>query len=159
VLPSARICCSRQLQPSARWHTTWVRRLLTLHHIYLQRDQYVHLNPLQEAPLEQLAAPNAPGHTPAPTPEPPTTNIALEEQVISASAPPISTTRGSHKRTATGGDVPAPHFKRPKQSSHVRRCSKCNKLGHYSTSCGRDAPPPKRPRGRPVGSGRQKTTA
>jgi hypothetical protein len=46
---SARICCSRRLQPSARWHTTWVRRLLTLHHIYLQRDQYVHLNPLQEA--------------------------------------------------------------------------------------------------------------
>jgi hypothetical protein len=49
VLPSARICCSRRLQPSARWHTTWVQRLLTLHHIYLQRDQYVHLNPLQEA--------------------------------------------------------------------------------------------------------------
>jgi hypothetical protein len=109
-------------------------------------------------PLEQQAAPNAPGHTPAPTPEPPTANIALEEHVISASAPPISTTKGSSKRNATGGDVPAPHFKRSKQSSHVRRCSKCNKLGHYSTSCGRDAPPPKRPRGRPVGSGKQKTT-
>jgi hypothetical protein len=109
--------------------------------------------PLESIPLEQQAAPNAPGHTPAPT------HIALEEQVISASAPLISTTKGSRKRNATGGDVPAPHFKRPKQSSHVRRCSKCNQLSHYSTSCGRDAPPPKRPRGRPVGSGRQKTTA
>jgi hypothetical protein len=53
--------------------------------------------PLGSISLEQQAAPNAPGHTPTPTPAPelPAAYIALEEQVISASSPPSRPQRGA----------------------------------------------------------------
>ena len=71
-------------------------------------------------------------------------------------APPISSTKGSRTKGVEGVDLPAPHFKRPQGKNRKRCCKRCNKSGHNITTCGREAPPPKRPRGRPVGSGTRK---
>ena len=76
-----------------------------------------------------------------------------EEQNVLASAPPISSIKGSHVRGLQGGDVPLPHFKRKGKLTHTRRCTGCGKTGHKITTCGREVQP-KRPRGRPIGSGR-----
>jgi hypothetical protein len=76
-----------------------------------------------------------------------------EEQNVSASAPPISSTKGSRARAVQGDDVPLPHFKRKPKATHTRRCTGCGQTGHKITTCGREVAP-KRPRGRPVGSGR-----
>ncbi|KAG2649634.1 hypothetical protein PVAP13_1NG122519 [Panicum virgatum] len=76
-----------------------------------------------------------------------------EEHIVLASAPPISSTKSSRKKSMEGVDAPVAHFKRPQGQKHTCRCSVCHKTGHSSTTCGREAPPPKRPRGRPVGSG------
>jgi len=81
---------------------------------------------------------------------------AGQNHVVSASAPPISSTKGSRTKGVEGVDLPAPHFKRPQGKNHKRCCKRCNKSGHNITTCGREAPPPKRPRGRPVGSGTRK---
>lgn len=75
------------------------------------------------------------------------------QEHVSASAPPISSTKGSRAREQQGGDVPLPHFKRKAKTKHTRRCTGCGKTGHKITTCGREVPP-KRPRGRPAGSGR-----
>ncbi|CAL4969684.1 unnamed protein product [Urochloa decumbens] len=83
-------------------------------------------------------------------------NPVQEEQRVSASAPPVSNTKGGRRGSVAreGGDaVPAPHFNRPQTTEHTRRCSTCHRSGHNAATCGRE-PPPKRPRGRPVGSGR-----
>ncbi|CAO2144062.1 unnamed protein product [Urochloa humidicola] len=83
-------------------------------------------------------------------------NPVREEQSISASAPPISNTKGGRRGcTVSVGDdaVPKPHFNRPQPTDHKRRCKTCHRSGHNSATCGRE-PTPKRPRGRPVGSGK-----
>ncbi|CAN6169849.1 unnamed protein product, partial [Urochloa humidicola] len=75
-------------------------------------------------------------------------NPVPEEQCVSASAPPVSNTKGGRRGSAASvgdDDVPAPHFDRPQTTDHKRRCSICNKTGHNSATCGRE-PPPKRPR-------------
>lgn len=86
-----------------------------------------------------------------------------EEMAISASAPPVSTTKGMHRRDEVDGcenrdqneDVPEPHFKRQNQKKRRRRCSKCGKIaGHNASTCGKEPKPTKRPRGRLVGSGK-----
>ena len=61
--------------------------------------------------------------------------------------------KGGCVRQVEGADVPEPHFKRPQARDHKRRCKKCKKSEHYSSTCGRNPAPQKRPRGRPVGSG------
>ena len=66
--------------------------------------------------------------------------------------------KGAVQRGVEGVDLPAPHFKRPQGKSRKRRCKRCNMSGHNITTCGREAPPPKTSRGRPVGSGTRKRT-
>jgi hypothetical protein len=75
------------------------------------------------------------------------------EHHISASAPPVSSIKGSRAKGVQDGDVPMPHFKRKPKATREHRCSRCKQKGHKVTTCGREVPP-KRPRGRPVGSGR-----
>ena len=83
-----------------------------------------------------------------------------EDVTISATAPPVSTTKGSRKRNTGDENEPTPHFKRPKDKQK-RRCSKCGQLatGHNAATCERvnaakEQGVTKRPRGRPRGSGR-----
>lgn len=54
-----------------------------------------------------------------------------EERAISASAPPVSTTKGMRRRdeveSCENEDVPEPHFKRQHQKKRRRRCSNVEK--------------------------------
>ena len=81
----------------------------------------------------------------------------------SATAPPISTTKGSHKKsTQVTEDTHIPHFDRDRRKKR-RKCSKCGlyDTGHNAATCDkiqqqRGNGVTKRPRGRPRGSGRGK---
>ncbi|KAG8078728.1 hypothetical protein GUJ93_ZPchr0007g3006 [Zizania palustris] len=79
----------------------------------------------------------------------------IEEHIdISATAPPVSTTKGSRKRGNCMDDVPEPHTRYEKKKI-FKRCSTCGKRErHNSRTCGKErVEVPKRPRGRPKGSG------
>jgi hypothetical protein len=78
-----------------------------------------------------------------------------EEANISASAPPVSTTKGSRRRLPEMDDMPQPHFQRDKRKKR-RKCGKCGlyDTGHNAATCDRaqNQQANKRPRGRPKGS-------
>ena len=82
-----------------------------------------------------------------------------EEANVSASAPPVSTTKGSRRRWPENEEVPQPHFPRAKIKKS-RKCSRCGlyNTGHNASTCERAQNQQangnrKRPRGRPNGSG------
>ena len=86
-----------------------------------------------------------------------------EDDNVSASAPPVSTTKGSRKKCAVmTEDIPQPHFQHDKRKKR-RKCGRCGlyDTGHNATTCERAQQQLKngvikRPRGRPRGSGRGK---
>ena len=83
-----------------------------------------------------------------------TPSVGNDEEMLiaSASAPPMSTTKGSRRKKLVGVEnLPEPHRRREDGKKRTRRCSRClKKDGHYASTC---TNPPviqeKRPRGRP----------
>jgi hypothetical protein len=88
-----------------------------------------------------------------------------EEHNVSASAPPVSITKGSHKKSlGMTADIPQPHFQCDKRKKR-RKCGRCSlyDIGHNVATCERahqqlENGVIKRPTGRPRGSGRGNAT-
>jgi hypothetical protein len=88
-----------------------------------------------------------------------------EERNVSASAPPVSTTKGSRKKCAgMVVDIPQPHFQCDKRNKR-RKCGRCGLYDtcHNVATCERaqqhlEHGVVKRPKGRLRGSGRENTT-
>jgi hypothetical protein len=62
-----------------------------------------------------------------------------EDHNVPASAPPLSTTKGSHKKCAAMvADIPEPQFQRDNRNIR-RKCGKCDlyDTGHIVATCGR----------------------
>ena len=83
-----------------------------------------------------------------------------EVDLVSPSAPPVSTTKGCRKRVSITEGMPQPHFPRDKMKKR-RKCGKCGLFGtgHNAATCDRAQqllknPKVKRPRGRPRGTGK-----
>jgi hypothetical protein len=71
------------------------------------------------------------------TPQPTERMTEQEERYISASAPPISTTKGSRKKCVRmTADIPQPHFQRDKGKKR-RKCGRCGlyDTGHNAATC------------------------
>jgi hypothetical protein len=108
-------------------------------------------------------------HTPtastSSTPHPTERMTGQEERNVSASATPISTTKGSHKKCAgMTVDIPQPHFQCDKRKKR-RKCGRCSlyDTGHNAATCERAQQQLKngaikRPRGTLRGSGRGNET-
>jgi hypothetical protein len=88
-----------------------------------------------------------------------------EEHNVSAFAPLVSTTKGSHKKyLGMIADISQPHFQRDKRKKR-RKCGRCGMYdtSHNAVTCERAQQQLKngvikRPRGRPRGSGRVNAT-
>jgi hypothetical protein len=99
------------------------------------------------------------------TPQPTERMTEQEEHNVSASAPPVSTTKGNHKKYAgVIANIPQPHFQRDKRKKR-RKCGSCDlyDTGHNVATCERaqqqlENSVIKRPRGRPRGGGRGNAT-
>jgi hypothetical protein len=88
--------------------------------------------PVHRAPTGSIASTSS-------TPHPVERMTEQEEHNVLASAPPISTTKGSRKKCAgmTAG-IPQPHFLHDKRKKR-RKCGKCGlyDIGHNATTCER----------------------
>jgi hypothetical protein len=99
------------------------------------------------------------------TPQPTERMTKQEEHNVSASAPPVSTTKGSRKKYAgVIADIPQPHFQWDKRKKR-RKCGRCDlyDTGHNAATCERakqqlENSVVKRPRGRLRGGGRGNAT-
>jgi hypothetical protein len=73
------------------------------------------------------------------TPHPIERMTEQEEHNVPASAPPVSTTKGSHKTCAgVTADIPQPHFQHDKRKKR-RKCGRCGlyDTGHNAATCER----------------------
>jgi hypothetical protein len=115
---------------------------------------------LHDISLPVHHAPTGSATSTSSTPHPMERMIEQEERNVSASAPPISTTKGSHKKCAgMTADISQPHFQRDKRKKW-RKCGRCDLYDtcHNAATCARAQQQlkngvVKRPRGRPKGSG------
>ena len=109
----------------------------------------------------QRTAPAATASTDAATTSADAAPSSNSPHQASASAPPVSTTKGSCKKSAqVTEDIPIPHFDRDRRKKR-RKCTKCGlyDTGHNVGTCDkiqqqRENGVTKRPKGRPRGSGR-----
>ncbi|KAK3153632.1 hypothetical protein QOZ80_2BG0178640 [Eleusine coracana subsp. coracana] len=88
-------------------------------------------------------------------------HVKQEEINMSASTPPVSTTKGTRRTGAKTEERPPPHFQRDRRKQ--RRCLRCGlcDTGHNAATCERNKKEranniSKRPRGRPRGSSRRR---
>jgi hypothetical protein len=99
------------------------------------------------------------------TPQPTERMTEKKEHNVSASAPPVSTTKGSLKKyVGVIADIPQPHFQWDKRKKW-RKCRRCGMydMGHNAATCERAQQQlknsvVKQPRGRPRGGGRGNAT-
>jgi hypothetical protein len=124
-----------KLQISAIMSATGMARAKTLIAVSITKlDKIPH-----DVSLSVHHAPTNSAASTSSTPHPTKRMTEQEKCNVSVSAPPVSTTKGSHRKCARmTADIPQPHFQRDKRKKR-RKCGRCDlyDTGHNTAICER----------------------